>query len=346
MIRLRARPAGILALTYGAGDRGPAGRRLRVVLAAVVTIAAAISFGLAGCGGDDPADASTGQGLDVVATTSVLADVAQRVAGGLLRVEALIPPGTDPHSFEPTPDDLKRLVGADLVIVNGAGLEGTLEQYLNDVDANRIVVASEGLESRTPKPGEPGHSPDEEGDGHDAADVDPHFWLDPLLVQSYADTIAAAFEAADPDHADRYAANAVAFEAELAQLDKWTRELVAGVPAERRKLVMNHASHGYWADRYGFAVVGAVVPGVSTGSAPTARDLADLMAVIEHEDVPAIFVDVGENPRLADQIAADTGITVVDDLYAGSLSEPGGPAATYIDLMQHNAERIVEALER
>jgi len=350
--------------------RGQAGgvigsRRGLVTVLTVALVAIAISVALAGCGGttgqqSGSSDTSAEPVLNVVATTSVLADVAQQVAGDLFRVDALIPPGTDPHSFEPTPDDLKRIAAADLVIVNGAGLEGTLEQYLNDVDESRIVVASEGLESRTPKAGEPGHSHHEhadEADEHaDEADehadehahegeADPHFWLDPTLVQTYVQNIAAAFEEADPEHADLYAANGDGFEQELADLDEWIEQQVAGVPADRRKLVMNHASHGYWADRYGFAVVGAVIPSVSTGAAPTARDLADLMATIEREGVPAIFVDVGENPRLADQIAADTGITVVDDLYAGSLSEPDGPAPTYIDLMKHDTRRIVEALE-
>ncbi|MBM3146703.1 MAG: zinc ABC transporter substrate-binding protein [Actinobacteria bacterium] len=217
-------------------------------------------------------------------------------------------------------------------------------------------MASKGLTSRTPGPGEPGHDHHHAADEHadeaeehadehaQEGEADPHFWLDPTLVQTYVKNIAAAFETADPDHAPEYAARAETFDAELAELDAWIKEQVAALPAERRKLVMNHASHGYWADRYGFDVVGAVIPSVSTDSAPTARDLAELLETIEREGVPAIFVQTGENPRLATQIAADTGIVVVDDLYHGSLSEADGVAPSYVEMMRHNTERIVEAL--
>jgi len=296
------------------------------------------------CGGDDGPDPS-GDALEVVATTSVLADIAQQVAGDRFRVEPLIPPGTDPHAFEPTPEDLRRLVGADLVIVNGAGLESSLDDYLGDVGEDAVVVASRGLESRTPGPDEPGIGHDDEGHGDaEGAEQDPHYWLDPILAESYVDTIAAAFEDADPEHADDYAANAAAYKERLAELDEFTRETVAAVPEERRKLVMNHASHGYWADRYGFEIVGAVIPSVSSGAAPTARDLADLLETIEREGVPAVFVQVGENPQLAERIAADAGVTVVEDLYTGSLSGPDGPAPTYADLIEDTARRISEAL--
>jgi ABC-type Zn uptake system ZnuABC Zn-binding protein ZnuA len=274
-----------------------------------------------------------------------------------------MPPGTDPHAFQPTPSDIERLTSADLVIVNGAGLEATFDKYLEDIDPDKIVVASEGLETRTPGPGEPGHdhAHEEHGDEthadeehadeehadeeHAHGDSDPHFWLDPTLVQTYVDNIAAAFEKADPDGAEDYAANAAAFNEELTELDERTSEAVAAVPKDRRKLVMNHASHGYWADRYGFEVVGAVIPSVSTGSAPTAQDLAELLETIDREGVPAIFVQVGENPDLADQIASDAGVTVVDDLYTGSLSDSDGDAPTYIELIDYNTQRVVDALK-
>jgi len=325
----------------------------------VLAVAAALAVLAAACGGD--LDGEAGDGLKVVATTSVLADIAQQVAGAEFRVEPLIPPGTDPHGFEPTPEDLRRLATADLVIVNGAGLESSLEKFLEDVDDDAVVIASSGLEPRTPGAGEPGHEHSEahggdeaeahdgdEAEAHDGEEagneVDPHFWLDPVLTRSYVDTIADAFEEADPDHAADYAANASAFKARLLELDEFTRRTVASVPEERRKLVMDHSSHGYWADRYGFEIVGAVIPSVSTGSTPTARDLAELLEVIEREGVPAIFVQVGDNPRLAERIAADAGVTVVDDLYTGSLSGPDGDAPTYADLIEDTARRISEAL--
>jgi ABC-type Zn uptake system ZnuABC Zn-binding protein ZnuA len=120
---------------------------------------------------------------------------------------------------------------------------------------------------------------------------------------------------------------------------------VATVPQERRKLVMNHVSHGYWADRYGFRVVGAVIPSVSTGAAPSAADLSDLLRTIEREKVAAIFVEVAENPALARQIAGDADVRVVTDLLDHSLTGPDGVAPTYIDMMKFDSTRIVEALQ-
>jgi ABC-type Zn uptake system ZnuABC Zn-binding protein ZnuA len=262
-----------------------------------------------------------------------------------------MPRGSDPHTFEPTPSDLKRIAGADLVIVNGAGLEAELEKYLQDVEQDQVVVASEGLKSRTARAGEPGHEHGHEGVVGEGAsehategEADPHFWLDPILVQTCVDNIAIALSRVDVDGGAAYRANAAAYKQKLAGLDGWMKEQVATVPAERRKLIMNHASHGYWADRYGFRVLGAVIPSVSTNAAPTAEDLADLLSTIESGGVPAIFVEVGENPQLAAQIAADAGVAVVDDLYTGSLSEADGPAATYVEMMRYNTNRIVEAL--
>ncbi len=312
----------------------------------------------AGCGGD--AD-SAGGDLQVIATTSVLADIAQNVAGDLFSVETLIPRGADLHAYEPTPGDLRRLAGADLVIVNGAGLEASLEKYLEDIGDDKVVVASKGLTPREAKVGEPAHEHDERGaeeagsasdddehagEGQHAGEVDPHFWLDPVLVESYVDTIEAAFSAEDPAHAGTYRENAEAYAAELDALDEWTAAQVAALPASRRKLVMNHASYGYWADRYGFRIVGAVVPSVSTGAAPTAADLADLLSTIEREGVPAVFVEVSENPALAEQIAADAHIRVIDDLLDHSLTGPQGAAPTYIDMMKFDTRRIVEALRQ
>ncbi len=154
-----------------------------------------------------------------------------------------------------------------------------------------------------------------------------------------------AFVAADPAGAAEYEANAAAYIAELDDLDAWIREQVATLPEQDRLLVMNHVSHGYFADRYGFRIAGAVIPSVATGESPTARQLADLTETIRSEGVRAIFVELEENPQLADQIAAETGIAVVDDLRDHSLSEPGGDASTYIDMMKFDTMRIVEALQ-
>jgi len=306
----------------------------RVSLLTLLALLTWLATTLAACG----SGADTGSGsLSVVASTSWLADISQNVAGDRFTVSTVIPLNTDPHSFEPTPSDLTRVARADLLVINGGGLEGTLEAALRNAGADTtVVVASDGLAPRTLQAGEP--SPEHSGE------PDPHFWLDPVSVKTYVENIRDAFAAADPQGADIYEANAAAYLAKLDKLDRWVRQQVETVPADDRKLIMNHASHGYFADRYGFSVVGAVLPSVTTGSTPTARQLAELIATIRSQGVKAIFVEAEESPQLAEQIASETGVTVVGDLLDHSLTGVDGPAPTYIDMIRFDTGRIVEAL--
>ena len=170
-----------------------------------------------------------------------------------------------------------------------------------------------------PKPGEAALA---------AAEPDPHFWLDPNLVITYVN-IRDAFAKADPAHAATYMANAAAYVAKLRRLDAWIRAQVATIPPAARLLVMDHLSHGYFADRYGFRIVGAVIPSVSTGDIVGAQQLARLVKAIETTGAKAIFVELGENPGLARQIAAEAHVKVVTDLLDHSLTPPGGTAPTY-----------------
>jgi ABC-type Zn uptake system ZnuABC Zn-binding protein ZnuA len=312
--------------------------RLHLVVTAVLLASLlAGAPAAAGCGDGDAEQARTGD-LRVMATSTFLADIAQNVAGDRFTVESLAPKDTDLHAFEPTPGDVAGVTESDLFILNGGGLEETLEDTLRTAAADTTFVeASHGITPREPQPGEPMDEHDREGD--------PHFWLDPTLVKAYVENIRDAFIAADPEGEAEYAANADAYAVELDELDAWISDEVAGLPEEDRLLVMNHVSHGYFADRYGFRIVGAVIPSVATGESPTAKQLAELTETIRTEGVRAVFVDLGENPQLADQIAAETGIVVVDDLRPHSLSEPDGEASTYIDMMKHDTQQIVNALK-
>jgi ABC-type Zn uptake system ZnuABC Zn-binding protein ZnuA len=304
--------------------------RALALLAAVVLGALALTA----CG--SPSDGAAGGALKVVAAESFLADIAQNVAGERFSVETLVPQGADPHAFEPAPRDLAAVAEADLVVVNGGGLEGPLLETLQGVGGPAAIVdASAGLQSRAPQPGEP---PLDEGE------TDPHFWLDPTKVKAYVATIRDAFSRADPDGAATYEANAAAYTEELDALDAWIGEQVAAIPDGERNLVMNHASHGYFADRYGFRVVGTVLPGTGTSESPTAQQLGDLTRAIRASGARAIFVETDENPGLAQQIAAETGVAVVTDLLDHSLTPESGVAPTYIDMMRFDTSRIVEAL--
>jgi ABC-type Zn uptake system ZnuABC Zn-binding protein ZnuA len=317
--------------------RRPLGHHIALALL-LLSLSTAGILATTGCGGGED-DAGTGGGsLDAVATASFLADIAQNVAGDRFTVQSLVPRDADLHAFQPTPRDVASVSEADLFILNGGGLEETLEETLRTAAADTTFVeASEGITPREPQKGEP---LDEQG-----REDDPHFWLDPTLVVTYVENIRDAFIAADPEGEAEYTANAETYIARLEDLDAWLKAEVAALREQGRLLVMNHVSHGYFADRYGFRVAGAVIPSVATGESPTARQLAELTETIRAEGVGAIFVELEENAQLADQIAAETGIVVVDGLRDHSLSEPGGGAATYIDMLKYDTQLIVEALQ-
>ena len=177
---------------------------------------------------------------------------------------------------------------------------------------------------------------------HDAGD--PHFWLDPTKAIAYVENIRDGLSQADPAGKDVYAANAAAYIAQLQELDTWITQQVQSIPAERRQIVTNHESFGYFADRYGFTIIGTVVPSVSTGSAPSAQQLARLVDRIKATGAPAIFLETGANPQLAQQVAAETGVKVVTDLYSHSITPPDGAAPTYIDMMRYNTQAVVLSL--
>ncbi len=282
------------------------------------------------------AAATPASSVRVLATETYLADMAQNVAGDRLKVGSLLPAGVDPHEFEPAPADVAKVAQCDVLIVNGAGLEAFLNKLLQSAGGqHRVIVASDGLASRTPRPGEQ-ITPGEE---------DPHFWMDPTRAVKYVENIRDGLSQAEPGGASVYAGNAAAYISTLRDLDTWIAGQVGQVPADRRLLVTNHESLGYYADRYGFQVVGTVIPSVSSDAAPSAQQMASLIDAIRALHAPAIFLEAGANTQLAQQVAADTGVKVVTGLYTHWLTPPGGPASTYIDMMKYDTQLIVNALK-
>ena len=278
----------------------------------------------------------SGASLRVLAVETFLVDIAQNVAGSRLKVAALLPVGVDPHGYEPTPSDAAKVANSDVLIINGAGFEAFLQNLLQHAGGQRLVIeSSAGLTSRLPKQGEQAPS---EG-------TDPHFWLDPNNAIKYVENIRDGLSRADPDGTAVYAANAQAYIAQLKELDGWIAEQVQMVPPERRLLVTNHESFGYFADRYGFKVIGAIVPSVSTEASPSAQQLARLVDSIKAAGAVAIFLETGSNLQLAQQVAQDAGVKVVTGLYTHSVSAADGPAPTYIEMMKYNTRAIVEALK-
>jgi len=309
--------------------RHPSKRRI------VVVVVAAAALALASCT-RAPRSAPAAR---VLASQAFLADIAGAVAGERIAVAALLPADTDPHTWEPAPRDAAAVAAADLFIVNGAGLEAFLEPLIEGLGSEgpRVVEASAGLVPR--EHDEDGH--DEDGHGHE---TDPHFWLDPLNVIRYAENIRDALSTLDPAGADAYRANATAYAEELQALDRWIVAEVARIPPERRLLVTNHESLGYFADRYGLRIVGTVIPSVSTGSSPSARQLAALVDLLRASGAPALFVEEGADARVARQLADEAGVRLVTDLRTHTLTGPDGPVPTYLAMMRADVRTIVNAL--
>ena len=287
-------------------------------------------FILSSCGGRFTAPSETTDPI-VLTSSTFLADIAQNVAGDRVIVESLLPVGSDPHSYQPTPQDVTKIAQSKLLIINGAEYEHFLESLLENAGGEREVIeASAGLSPRTDAESEHG--------------VDPHLWLDPNNVITYVENIREGLTHYDPEGAAVYQSNAEAYVVQLTELDDWINEQVSQMPPERRLLVTNHEALGYFAERYGFRLIGAVLPSVSSGASPSAAKMANLIDQIKASDTPVIFLDDVENPALAQQIAEETGVKVIEDLHLESLTD-GPPAGTYIDMIKHNTTRIVNALK-
>lgn len=281
---------------------------------------------------------STMEEVQVIATNSIIGNVVKEIGGDAIELFVLLPPGVDPHSYEPSPQDLIKVSQARIIFINGAGLEEVfLKRLLENASPDAFIVdLSEGIELL------PCESKSHEEHEHELS-VDPHVWLDPINVITWTQHIASALGKVDSQNARLYQKRASDYERRLLELDAWIKEKVTSVPLERRKLVTDHMAFGYFARRYGFQQVGTIIPGVTTLAEPSAQDIAELIELIKEEKVLAIFVSASFSPKMAEQIAQDTGVKVVP-LYIESLSQPGGPASTYFELMQYNVSAIVEAL--
>lgn len=280
--------------------------------------------------------------LTIIATTTIVGDVVRNVGGDAIELFVLIPTGVDEHGFEPTPQDIARVSQADMVFINGAGLEGFVEKLVqNSGDSLQLVSASDGIELQ--------HGAEHEGEEHEGEDEheegDPHVWTDPNNVLIWVNNIEKALVDADPANAATYQKNAGAYRQQLKDLDIWVRQQVEQVPPDRRKLVTDHTVFTYFANRYGFEQIGAVVPGYSTLSSPSAQELAALEDSIKALGVPAVFVGNTVNPAAAERVAKDTQTRLVHIL-TGSLTEEGGPAPTYLKYVRYNVQAIVEALQK
>jgi zinc/manganese transport system substrate-binding protein len=271
--------------------------------------------------------------VKVVATFSILADLAKNVGGDRLEVEALVGPNGDAHVYAPAPADAKKVADAKVVLTNGLGFEGWMARLVKASGTKApIVVASKGVKARK---ADGGHD-------HDHGGSDPHAWQSVANVKTYVTNIRNALIVADPSGKEAYEANTNAYLVKLDALDKDIRDAVAKIPPERRRIITTHDAFGYFKDAYG---VDFIAPqGVSTESEASARDVAKIITQIKKQKIPAIFIENVSDPRLLKRISDETGAKIGGTLYSDALTDEKGPAPTYIDMMRHNVETLAAAL--
>lgn len=307
----------------------------------------AVACGGAQTGGESGSGGSGSEGeVKVAATISVIGDMVERVGGDRVEVSTIVPVGGSPETFQPKPSDAGRISDARVVFENGLGLETWLEDLTESAggEDQKVLELSDGLE---PIEGgeEHGH---EEGaheeaaaeDGHEHAEGNPHFWLDVGNAEHYVEGIRDALIEADPEGEEEYRANAREYLAELEDLDGYIAERAATIPEDRRKLVTFHDAFPYFAEAYGFELVGVVVR--NPDAEPSSREVAGVVREIEEENVPAIFTEPQFNAGLADTIAREADVEVYE-LYSDTLTEEEA-GGTYVDMMRTNIDRITEAL--
>lgn len=271
--------------------------------------------------------------IKAVATMSILGDLVRNVGGARVDVATLVGPNGDAHVFSPTPTDAKTVATADIIVVNGLGLEGWMTRLIQASGSTApTIVATTGI------------TPRRMADGSDAArrKIDPHAWQSVANAKIYVANIRDGLDAVDPAGKTAYDANAAAYLAKLDDLDAEVRAAIARIPPTRRKVITTHDAFGYFGDAYGIAFIAP--EGVSTEAEPSARDVANIIAQIRQENIPAVFLENVANPRLMDQIAHETGATIGGTLYSDALSAPGGAAPTYIDMIRHNVQALTRAL--
>ena len=315
----------------------------------ILWIAMLTSLALAACSPAAPASPAASNQINILATTSLVADAVRQVGGDHIHLSILLPAGADPHSYEPAPRDVAAIADAAVVFANGAGLETWLAPIIENAGAAaQVVEVSEGIQLLDLTAEELAERAAEEGSSADGGQADaegnPHVWTDPNNVIIWVANIEKALSAADPAHAADYQTNAARYTAVLKDLDAWVRSQVEQIPAERRVIVTDHSIFGYFADEYGFTQVGAVIPGYSTLSSPSAQEMATIEDAIRRYTVPAVFVGNSVNDSLSRRVAEDTGIQLVP-IYTETLSESDGPAATYVDFIRYDVNAFVHALK-
>lgn len=277
--------------------------------------------------------------LKVVTSFSILADVVRQVGGDRVEVRSLIGPDTDLHIFQPAPADAKEVMSAHLVVLNGLGLEGWADRLVKASGyKGPVIIAAERIKPRDA-------STDEHDHGHTAqrhARVDPHAWQDISNVKVYAAAIRDGLIGADPSHRTEYEARAQEYIERLDKLDAEVQAAFRQISPDKRRVITSHTAFNYFGAAYGIEFLAP--QGVSGDSEPTAKGIAALIRQIKRERVKAVFVENISNPRVIERIVKETGVRPGGTLYSDALSSPAGPAATYEQMMRHNARLLSQSM--
>ncbi len=282
---------------------------------------------------------ASAQALKVVASFSIIADLARNVGGDRVEITTLVGPDGDAHVYEPKPADASAMARADVILVNGLHFEGFLERLVEASSTTAPVVElTDGVQTITMKEAADSHSHSHSHEG----DTDPHAFQSIANVRIYVANIAKAFCNADAAGCQIYEANAAAYGGELDKLEKEVRDAIESIPPQKRTIISSHDAFGYFEHEYGLTF--RAPEGISTDADPSAADVAKLIRDVRRDNAAAIFVENITNPRLIEQIASETGLQVGGALYSDALSDEDGPASTYVDMMRHNIRTIRSAI--
>jgi ABC-type Zn uptake system ZnuABC Zn-binding protein ZnuA len=319
--------------------------RLDIITAAVIIALIGASVGACSTSGSS---AAPGDALRVVATTTVLADLVAQVGGDDVIVTSLVPKGGEVHTFDPTPSDLQAVTSADLIVMNGLGLDEWLADIVADSGATATIVElAEDLEGVTYLAGD-AHGDEDEGEegasgddhAHDGEAVNPHLWLNVAYASKYVERLVETLSAMDPELADGVGTRGKAYLARLADLDTTTRARIGEIPEADRVIVSFHEAFPYFAAAYGLTVVGTIVD--APGQDPSAGEIATLVEAIRASGAKAVFGEVQFSPDLAEIVAEEADVAVETQLYSDSLGD--APIDTYEGMMRWNVDRVVAAL--
>jgi len=321
----------------------------RIGLAVALTLVTAAYGSDADSSSNASDDSTSGEANElpqIVVTTNIIGDLVTQTVGDLAEVEVIMPLGSDPHDFAPSARQAESMENADLLVINGAGFEEGMLDIIESVQASGtpVFAFSDQIELLESTGGHDEHS-EEEGEHSEEASYDPHIWTDPSRMITAVEALEAELaEVVDVD-AEALASEADAYVAELTALESEMEATLSSITDDQRVLVTNHEVFGYFADRFDFEVVGAVIPSLSTNAEASASEIEELAALITAEGIPAIFGETTQSTQLAEALAAEVGSSVeIVLLYSESLGEPGSGAETYVEMMRTNGELISAAL--